>query len=149
VFVLLGAYISFWLFKLYNVDPFLTIPLSMVSLFILGFFIQKYLLNYVVRAGVFMTLILTFGLARIFENQMIVAWTGDWRTVTTSYAGSGLAIGGVSIPYIRIAVFILALLFCIGLNLMLKEPLLLGSISERFMQLPSRFPLPWLVQPVH
>jgi len=121
VFVLLGAYISFWLFKLYNVDPFLTIPLSMVSLFLLGFFIQKYLLNYVVRAGVFMTLILTFGLARIFENQMIVAWTGDWRTVTTSYAGSGLAIGGVSIPYIRIAVFILALLFCMGLNTFLNK----------------------------
>jgi branched-chain amino acid transport system permease protein len=32
-----------------------------------------------------------------------------------------VAIGGVSIPYIRIAVFILALLFCIGLNTFLNK----------------------------
>jgi len=121
VFVLLGAYISFWLFQLYHIDPFLSIPFSMAVLFITGFLIQKYLLNYVVRAGVFMTLILTFGLARVFENQMIVAWTGDWRTVTTSYAGSGFVIGGVSIPYIRVAVFILALIFCICLNIFLNR----------------------------
>jgi branched-chain amino acid transport system permease protein len=121
VFVLLGAYISFWLFKLYHIDPFLSIPVSMVLLFFLGFFIEKYLLNYVIRAGVFMTLILTFGLARIFENQMVVAWTGDWRAITTAYSGAGLMIGGVSIPYIRLAVFALALLFCIALSIFLNK----------------------------
>lgn len=121
VFVVLGAYISFFLFKSLNIDPFLSIPASMVVLFMAGFLIQKYLLNFVVKAGVFITLILTFGLARIFENQMLIAWTGNWRSVVTSYSGTGLSAGSLTIPYIRIGVFIVALLICMGLNLFLKR----------------------------
>jgi len=116
IFVILGAYTTFWLFTFFHIDPFLTIPVSAATLFILGFLIQKHLLNYVVGPsqrsgmGVFMSLILTFGLARMLENFMMGIWSGDWRTVTTSYTGLSLMIGGISIPYIRIAVCLIALI---------------------------------------
>ena len=116
IFVILGAYIAFWLFSLFHIDPFLTIPVSAFVMFVLGFLIQKYLLNYVVGlaqkpgTGVFMPFLVTFGLARVLENVMMVVWSGDWRTVTTSYTGCSLQVGEVSIPYIRIAVFIVALI---------------------------------------
>jgi branched-chain amino acid transport system permease protein len=116
IFVMLGAYITFWIFTLFHVDPFLTIPISGVGLFAIGFFVQKLLLNYVVGPsqrgglGAFMSLILTFGLARVFENFMVGLWSGDWRSVTTSYSGVSIQVGGISIPYIRIAVFLVALL---------------------------------------
>jgi branched-chain amino acid transport system permease protein len=115
LFIILGAYITFWIHSLYHVDPLLTIPVAAAALFVLGFFIQKYILNFVVgeaqesSMGVFMTLILTFGLARVLENVMVVLWSGDWRSVTTSYSGTFLQVGGLSVPYIRIAVFGIAL----------------------------------------
>lgn len=121
ILVLLGAYITFWLFTVYQIDPFFSLPVAIIILFSLGYLIQKYLLNYVVRAGVFMTLILTFGLARIFENIMIVLWTGDWRTINTTYSGAGLSVAGVTIPNSRVIVFAIALLFCMMLSLFLKK----------------------------
>lgn len=121
ILVLLGAYTAFWLFTIWNIDPLISLPVAITILFFLGYIIQKYLLNYVVKAGVFMTLILTFGLARIFENIMIVLWTGDWRTINTSYSGAGLSIAGIQIPMSRIIVFMFALLFCFMLNLFLKK----------------------------
>jgi branched-chain amino acid transport system permease protein len=121
ILVLLGAYIAFWFFTIYNIDPFLSLPFATIVLFFFGFLIQKYLLNYVVRAGAFMTLILTFGLARIFENIMIILWTGDWRTINTAYSGIGVSVGGISIPYSRIIVFFVAFIFCIALSFFLKR----------------------------
>jgi branched-chain amino acid transport system permease protein len=120
IFIMLGAYITFWLFTLFHIDPFLTIPISAAILFLVGYLIQKFLLNYVVGYtqqsgfGVFLSLILTFGLARVFENLMVGIWSGDWRSVTTTYSGLSLHLAGVSIPYIRIAVFGVAL-FSAGL----------------------------------
>ena len=116
LFVILGAYITYWLYSLLGLDPFLSLPISAAILFVLGYFAQKYLLNCVVgeaqetSMGAFMTLILTFGIARIMENIMVLLWSGDWRSVTTSYTGLTLDIFGIAIPFIRVAVFVLALL---------------------------------------
>ncbi len=115
LFIILGAYITFWIHTLYHIDPLLTIPVSAAVLFCLGFLIQKYILNFVVgeaqesSMGVFMLLILTFGLARVLENVMAVLWSGDWRSVTTSYSGTFIDVAGLSVPYIRIVVFAVAL----------------------------------------
>ena len=127
IFVVLGAYFTYWLFNLYHIDPFLTVPLSGAAMFVVGFLVQKFLLNYVVGhtqrsgLGVFLSLILTFGLARVFENFMVLAWTGDWRSVTPSYSGSSLHFFDLSIPYIRIAVFGIALLSAYLLSIFLNR----------------------------
>lgn len=37
-FVMLGAFITYWLFILVGMDPFLTLPFTLLILFFLGFF---------------------------------------------------------------------------------------------------------------
>ena len=59
-FIMLGAFITYWLFKLYGIDPFLSIPVSFVTLFIFGFLIQKYIINRITEAPEIMSLLLTF-----------------------------------------------------------------------------------------
>src|SRR5690606_24900200 len=61
-FIVLGAYISFWLFHLSGVDPFLSIPASMAVLFVIGYLFSSVALNQVIRFGLLMTLVLTFGM---------------------------------------------------------------------------------------
>ncbi|MGH6902334.1 MAG: ABC transporter permease subunit, partial [Geminicoccaceae bacterium] len=41
IFIIVGAYISYWLFKLYGVDPLLSMPISAVVLFFLGLALYK------------------------------------------------------------------------------------------------------------
>jgi branched-chain amino acid transport system permease protein len=119
--IMLGAYATFWLFHLFGVDPFLSIPVSMVLLFCFGFGLQKLVINLVVRAPVFMVLILTFGLEIAIMNVSTMLWTANYRSVNPSYAGTGLDLGGVIVPYVRIAIFVIAFLLTFGMYLFLNR----------------------------
>ncbi|NLW07918.1 MAG: branched-chain amino acid ABC transporter permease, partial [Clostridia bacterium] len=52
---------------------------------------------------------------------MLVAWSADYRSVVTVYSGAGLSLGNVTIPYIRLAIFIAALLLVGILTLFLNK----------------------------
>lgn len=108
-FVMLGAYATFWLFRWLSIDPLLSVPLAAAALFLFGYGVQRAVINYVVRAPAFMTLILTFGLDLIVVNLALYLWTGDIRAVVPSYATATLALFGVRVPVVRLLIFGLAL----------------------------------------
>lgn len=115
-FIMLGAYVTFTLFNLYHVDPFLTIPISMLALFLLGYLIQAYVINWVIRAPLLVTFLLTFGLDIILINLALFVWKGDVRAVSPAYAGTGLTLfrdpltsQGIQVPYVRLAAFVISL----------------------------------------
>ena len=120
-FIMVGAYITFWIYYYFKLDPFLTIPFSMIFTFFLGFLIQKYVINLVVKAQVFMVFILTFGIEIFLMNLTNLICTANFRSVTPSYAGMGFEIGGILIPYIRLGICLIALLLTYLLNLFLNK----------------------------
>ncbi len=119
--IVLGAYITYFITTQTGIDPFLTIPISGAGLFVLGFLLQKYLLNFVVHASVFMTLILTFGLDMVMINVNLALFTADIRSITTSYAGLSFQFGEIRVPYTRLGVFILALALTFALYLFMQR----------------------------
>jgi branched-chain amino acid transport system permease protein len=128
-FIMLGAYITFWVFELWGIDPFLSIPISMAVLFCLGYLIQRHVINLVVRAQVFMTLILTFGLEILIMNLSTVVWTGNYRSVTTPYSGANIEIGPLIIPSVRLAIFLIALAITVGLYFFMSRTKLGNAIK--------------------
>jgi branched-chain amino acid transport system permease protein len=120
-FLMLGAYVSYWLFRLYHVDPFLSLPAVMLLMFGLGYLLQRYIVNAVVKTGVFMTLIITYGMNLFFVNLALLLWKGDYRSVTPEYPGTGLQIGGLIIPYIRLVAAVLAVVLTLLLQLFLSR----------------------------
>jgi branched-chain amino acid transport system permease protein len=84
-FIMVGAYISFTLFAVYGLDPFLSIPIVMVILFTAAYFIQKLLINRVVRGPSFITLTFTFGLQILIANVCLLIWKADLRSAKLSY----------------------------------------------------------------
>jgi len=117
--VMLGAFLTYWIFTLLHVDPFLTLPLSVVSLFAFGYLIQRVLINRVVDARPMISYILTFGVHLIIAYTALWVFTADFRTVTTSYSGLNADLGGIIIPYARLATFCLALVVVTGLYILL------------------------------
>jgi branched-chain amino acid transport system permease protein len=109
-FVMLGAYATYWLFVLFGLDPFLGAPVAMLITFALGFLVQKVVINRVVRAPIYMTLILTFGLNLLIVNLGLIAWSADFRSVSTAYTGAGLVLGPLVVPYARFGTLLVALL---------------------------------------
>lgn len=120
-FLMLGAYVSYWLFRLYHVDPFLSLPAVMLVMFGLGYLLQRYIINAVVKTGVFMTLVITYGMNLFFVNLALLLWKGDYRSITPEYAGTGFQVGGFIIPYIRLVAMVLALVLTLLLQLFLSR----------------------------
>ena len=113
--IIMGAYITYWLWREWGIDPFATIPVSAAALFCFGFFLQTYLLNRIVAASVFLSLILTFGLDMVLTNAHLVLFEADLRAVHTSYSSDSLTIGTLHIAYTRAAVFGVAIALTLGL----------------------------------
>jgi branched-chain amino acid transport system permease protein len=108
-FVVLGAYVTFYLHELAGVDPFVSIPISMVTMFMLGWVVQRALINQVVRAPLLATFLLTFGLEILIVNLCNYFFKADLRAVTTRYSGTGFLLGSSRIPYIRLWALVIAL----------------------------------------
>lgn len=119
--IMLGAYVTFWSYRGLGLDPFLSLPLAMLAMGLLGYAIQRYLVNLVVKSGVFMTLILTFGLQLILIDSALFLFSGDYRAVTPSYGGAGFELGGVVVPYVRLAIFLISLLLTYALHLFMTR----------------------------
>ncbi|MEE9306842.1 MAG: branched-chain amino acid ABC transporter permease [Spirochaetia bacterium] len=108
-FIMIGAYLSYTLYAVLGVDPFLSIPLVMAVLFGLAYVIQKFVLNRVVRGSVFITLTFTFGLQILIANVCLLIWSADYRSVKLPYSSAGFQIGGVVVPLVRLGIFAVAL----------------------------------------
>jgi branched-chain amino acid transport system permease protein len=120
-FIMLGAYTTYFLYTLFGIDPFLTIPMSMAALFMLGYIIERGILNWVIRAPLLVKFLLTFGISILTANLALLVFTGDYRSVTTPYSGSGIEVGGVKIAYVRLAALLIALLLVFLFDLFLTR----------------------------
>jgi branched-chain amino acid transport system permease protein len=120
-FIMLGAYIAFVLFTTLHVDPFLSIPVAFVVLFALGYAIQRYIINVVVRAPILTTFLLTFGLSLLIVNLALLVFHADIRGIETSYSGSNFSIGSVTVAWIKLWTLIAALAITVLMQLFLTQ----------------------------
>src|SRR5437868_1949723 len=107
---MVGSYITWTLFARLHVDPFLSLPLDAIALFVIGYALQRGIINRVIRAPLLFTFLLTFGLNLVIVSILLLVFTADFRSVTPSYSGAGLHLGSVTIPYIRLAGLAVALI---------------------------------------
>ena len=108
--VIVGAYITWLLFDRLHVDPFLSLPVYALALFVLGYALQRGVINRVIRAPLLFTFLLTFGINLVIVSLVLLIFTADFRSVTPTYSGNGLHLGSVTIPYIRLGGLAVALL---------------------------------------
>jgi branched-chain amino acid transport system permease protein len=120
-FVIIGAYLTWTLFAHLHLDPFLSLPIDAVALFVIGYALQRGVINRVIRAPVLFTFLLTFGLNLIIVSLLLLIFSPDFRSVTPAYSGSGLELGSVTIPYIRVAGLAVALVMAAILWLILNR----------------------------
>jgi len=137
-FIMLGAYITWMLLTSpLHLDPLLSIPIDFAVLAVLGFLMQRYLLNRVMRGQFFLTLLLTFGIDYVLVNIGILLWTADPRAVITSYSATSLAIGALTIPYTRVAVLAAALVMTVALARFMHHTRLGRAINATGMDLDA------------
>src|SRR5436309_1453111 len=91
--VMVGMYVTFFLFRGFGVDPFASVLLTMPALFILGAILQSTLINRVLDALPQNQILLTIGIGLVLSNTAMLVFTSDYRILSTSYSSSSVALG--------------------------------------------------------
>jgi len=118
-FIMLGAYSSWYLYSYLHIDPFIGLPITAVIMFVVGYVLQRGLLNLVIRAPMFNTLLITFGLEVVLTYLAQIMFSADFRTINPEYAGNNLQFGHIVVPIVPLAAFGAAIVLTIGMWLFL------------------------------
>lgn len=106
-FVMLGAYVTYWLFALLGMNPFLSVLVSVPVLFLFGAALQRLFVFRVVRAPELSSLLLTFGMSIVIANVAMLAWSADYRSV--EFLTGSFVLGDIAVSKPRLISFLTAL----------------------------------------
>jgi branched-chain amino acid transport system permease protein len=123
-FLIFSAYISYWLFTTYGLDPFLSVIVSVPLLFIIGLVFQHFMLSRL-RNEPGLVVLVTFSLALALEGLMGTVFETTGRSIRTWYTTEvvQLPIASVTLrlPVVRIAGFVAAVIALYLLYLLLTR----------------------------
>ncbi|HXG05622.1 MAG TPA: branched-chain amino acid ABC transporter permease [Candidatus Binatia bacterium] len=101
--LMLGAYTTYFLTTGLGLNPFLTLPVSMTLMFLVGALLQRTLVFRVVDAPELSSLLLTFGISIALVNLAQLLFTSDLRAV--EYITGAWVVGPLAFSKSRVIAF--------------------------------------------
>ena len=92
-FLMIAMYLSFWLYHLLHVDPYLSIAVVASALFGLGLLIYRIVVRPTLGAPHLNQIFVMVGLSIVIENAVLLWWSADFRTVTLDYLRVQIVLG--------------------------------------------------------
>jgi len=123
-FGLLGAYLAYSMLQHFGVDPVVSAAVSAPLLFLAACGVYQLLIRPIAKARevIVASMILTFGLAIILENIMVLLWKADPRVLTPVYSSGALVVGPFYFQHPHLVGFGLSLVGITAIHLFLKNP---------------------------
>ena len=112
--MMVAMYITFVLFHFLHIDPYISLFVAMPALFLLGAFLQKFLLNPLMKIESILPenqVLMTVGIGMVLAEIARFIFSSDYKTVQTSYSSSAFFIGNISFNVPMVIAFLFALAF--------------------------------------
>jgi branched-chain amino acid transport system permease protein len=92
-FLMLGAFLAFWLFSLFAINPIPTIPVAFLVFLLLGFPLYYLLVPRLLRAKdpEMLSFILFFGLSQVIQALATILWGTSERSIPGGQLGRAIA----------------------------------------------------------
>ncbi|MBI2002438.1 MAG: branched-chain amino acid ABC transporter permease [candidate division NC10 bacterium] len=121
--LMVGMYVCYWVFTLWGLDPLLSPVVTIPFLFVLGVVIHRFLLTPLIRARALPEnqILLTVGVGLVLTNAALLAFTSNYRTITTSYSASLITLGSIAVSLPAVLAFGIAMLVSSALWLFLMK----------------------------
>jgi branched-chain amino acid transport system permease protein len=121
--IMAGAYLGWWLFKTFGIDPYLSIPIVLIVSFALGVIMYQGLVRWLPRgaAGGPASLLLLFGVWLVLRNIAYLLFKGDDQTIRTEYSLSSVSVLGSRVAVNRLAVLGVALVIALAMHFLLRK----------------------------
>lgn len=95
--MMIGMYLSYYLFHLLGIDPFVSVLITLPLMFLFGAFLQKAFIARMLDALPQNQILLTIGLGLVMSNAMLLAFTSDYKILSTSYSSGSVQVAGISV----------------------------------------------------
>ena len=120
--IMIGAYVAYWAFRLYGIDPLVILPVAMIILAATGLILYKIMFEREAKSAKYseMTVLLTFALAMMLEGALATAFTNTQRVTSPGYATDAIFIADVFIPLGQLYAGMVSLFLIGALALFLK-----------------------------
>jgi branched-chain amino acid transport system permease protein len=112
--VMVGAYITWALHRNFGWEPFAAVVVVVPVLFVVGYVLQRLLINRVIDKPHLTALLVTFGLSIIIASIVRLRYSGTPRSVSVAWRGSW-RLGDVTIPVTRFWVFVITVVLMLAL----------------------------------
>jgi branched-chain amino acid transport system permease protein len=109
-FVMIGMYLSFFLFTQFGVDPLLSLLVTMPVLFVVGVLLQHFLIRRVLGQNDMPQIFLTFALSLLLLNLSLMLFTPNYRSVHTWYSDEAIHLGEIYVPVAKLIAFVVAMM---------------------------------------
>jgi branched-chain amino acid transport system permease protein len=123
--LVVGGYVAYYMFTIFNFDPLLSVPLAMMALFLLGMLLYQLLFGHLAKfpekSRITNSMLISFGLGLVVQNLAILFFTANERTIQTSYSGAVLEVLGTRLSVVGLISLGLAVVMVVALGLVLSK----------------------------
>jgi branched-chain amino acid transport system permease protein len=108
-FLMIAMYTAFWAVTILGLDPYITAPIVILSMFLFALLIQRIVIKPVVESPHTVQIVVTLGMATMFQNLALMLWSGNYRTIRPAYANYVIHFGTLNISLTRLIAFLVAI----------------------------------------
>lgn len=111
----------FYLVTKLGVDPYLSLIITMPTMFAMGYVLYKYFIGKLSYGKDENILLITLGLSIVIENLALMFFTGDSRTISLSYSDKMFEVGPLLIGLPKVISFVAAIVMCALLGIFITQ----------------------------
>jgi len=119
--MVMGMYLSYWIFVLLGIDPYLSLVFVAVLIFVLGYLIQASVVNYILDYPEAMQVLPLVAIGLILQNAALLFWGPNPRSPQTGLSLKTIWVGPVMIDVSRLIAFALAIIITFLIFIFLKK----------------------------
>ena len=118
--MVMGMYISYWIFVLLGVDPYISLIVVAAAIFLLGYLIQASVVNRILDYPEAMQVLPLVAMGLILENTVLLLWGPDHRSPQTALSLETIWMGDVMVDVSRLIAFGLAIIITLAIFIFLS-----------------------------
>jgi len=119
--LMLAMFGVYYLLMKLGIDPYLSLIIMVPAMYVLGFYLYRFLIGKLSSGKDENILLITLGLSILIENLALMFFKGDSRTISLSYTDKMIEVGPSLVALPKLISFAAAMVLCALLGLLITR----------------------------
>ncbi len=100
-----GMYAVYVVSSSFGISPYISLIFAAIALFVIGFLLQRFLIDKISNAPTHNQLLLTLGVAYILENGLLAVFTPNYKTLDDTSLPGAISLGQITVNPAKLIAF--------------------------------------------